>query len=825
VDGVCCDTACNRQCEACDAPGTAGTCAAVTGAPHGVRPACVGDASACAGACDGSSVSACAYADGSVTCRPASCDAGVATVPAACDGSGACPARQTQPCGAYVCGPTACRGDCALDGDCAAGNFCSAGVCVARLGSGTACGGANQCASGHCVAGVCCDTACDGQCQACDVTGQAGACTTVVGAPHGARPVCAGDGSACSGTCDGSSASACAFPGASVTCRPAACASGVATLPATCDGAGACPARQDASCGAYACSGVACGSGCTADADCAAGNVCLDGACGPIAATSHWLVAGSGGCSSAGKADLAPLALVLCLLPLLRRRREVRPPVTARRPRAAARTGAVALLALALATPARAQTSTTSFEAQRFQPMAGAWDILGVESAHVPGHLEKSAVLYLNYADEPLRLISAGGPSVQQPLLESQTGLDVGASLGLLGCLEASLVLPVTATQSPRTAGAIDPALGAQLATGGIGDLRFAPKARLFATSAIALALALPVTFPTGKASGYLGQDGVTGGPRAIAEYGSPGGFRAAANVGVILRSARQLLNLDVGNALAYGLGAEMPFALLRQRFSGLATLVGQASLSGGQAVEAPLELLAGVRWYAPLGLTAALGGGPGLTNGYGTPVYRLFFSLGLGPSLPSAAASPPPEPIVAAPPPPPPRPPPPQEPVVAAPPRPPPPEPVAAAPPPPPPPVQPVPVPPPAAKVVLEADRILILEQVHFATGRDVILKSSFDLLNQVASVLLANPRVTKVRVEGHTDDQGGFQHNQDLSARRARKVREFLVKSGVAAKRLESAGYGPKKPVASNATKAGRARNRRVEFVIVAQGPPSRT
>ena len=637
-------------------PGSVGACVAATGSPHGARPVCTGTGSACGGACDGVDTASCAYPGAGTECRTASCSGGVATLAAACDGAGGCPAPQTQSCAPFVCGPAACLGNCSSDADCDAASFCSGGVCAPRLAPGTPCAGANQCASGFCTDGVCCDQACDGQCQACDVPGRAGACTAVAGAPHGARPACASDGSACAGACDGSSPVACAYPGSSVTCRAASCASAVATLASTCDGAGACPARQDSSCGAYACSGDACGSACSSDADCSAGNVCVDGACGSGGSTGGWLVSGSGGCSSAGRADLAPMALVLCLLPLLRRRRLARVPAVARRPRAAARPGAVVLLlALLLATPARAQTSSTSFEAQRFQPMGGVWDILGVESAHVAGHLEKGAVVYLNYANQPLRLVSASDPSVQQPLLESQTGLDIGASIGLFGWLETSLVLPMTAAQATSTAGAIDPALGAETAVAGIGDLRIAPKVRLLELPALALALALPVTFPTGKASGYMGQDGVTGGATAIAEYGGPGRFRAVANVGVVFRSAVQLMNLDVGNALTYGLGSEVPFALLGQRFAGLATLVGQVGLSGGQAaVEAPLELLAGVRWYAPLGLTAAAGGGPGLTDGYGTPTYRLFFSLGFGPSLPQAAAAPWPEPVVAAPPPPP---------------------------------------------------------------------------------------------------------------------------------------------------------------------------
>jgi outer membrane protein OmpA-like peptidoglycan-associated protein len=121
------------------------------------------------------------------------------------------------------------------------------------------------------------------------------------------------------------------------------------------------------------------------------------------------------------------------------------------------------------------------------------------------------------------------------------------------------------------------------------------------------------------------------------------------------------------------------------------------------------------------------------------------------------------------------------------------------------------------AARVRVEGSRIVILEKVYFATGRDVILARSFPLLRQVASVLKANPQLARVRVEGHTDDQGAAERNLDLSRRRAGNVRAFLVQEGIAPERLEAVGHGEEKPVDTNATAKGRENNRRVEFNIV--------
>src|SRR5690606_23273840 len=114
-----------------------------------------------------------------------------------------------------------------------------------------------QCTSGSCVDGVCCDSACSGQCEACDVEGSVGACSPVNGAPHGDRDACAGDGSICEGSCDGVTTSTCSYPDASVECREASCAVGVATLAAFCGGTGSCPAEETQSCGAFACGATA----------------------------------------------------------------------------------------------------------------------------------------------------------------------------------------------------------------------------------------------------------------------------------------------------------------------------------------------------------------------------------------------------------------------------------------------------------------------------------------------------------------------------------------------------------------------------------------
>ncbi len=108
-------------------------------------------------------------------------------------------------------------------------------------------------------------------------------------------------------------------------------------------------------------------------------------------------------------------------------------------------------------------------------------------------------------------------------------------------------------------------------------------------------------------------------------------------------------------------------------------------------------------------------------------------------------------------------------------------------------------------------------LEGVKFALGKFTIRPASYKMLNAVSLILLKESMIDKkVRVEGHTDSVGNMEKNMLLSKNRAKKVMEYLIKKGLDAERLSYEGIGPKRPVASNDTKEGRQKNRRVELII---------
>lgn len=122
---------------------------------------------------------------------------------------------------------------------------------------------------------------------------------------------------------------------------------------------------------------------------------------------------------------------------------------------------------------------------------------------------------------------------------------------------------------------------------------------------------------------------------------------------------------------------------------------------------------------------------------------------------------------------------------------------------------------------VRVEGQQIVILQQVQFETGKDVIKEESFGLLSQVAGVMLEHPDIVRLAVDGHTDDVGAEKNNLALSQRRAVAVLRWLVEHKVDARRVEARGFGPRRPIADNKTPEGRAKNRRVEFQIRLRDP----
>lgn len=119
-----------------------------------------------------------------------------------------------------------------------------------------------------------------------------------------------------------------------------------------------------------------------------------------------------------------------------------------------------------------------------------------------------------------------------------------------------------------------------------------------------------------------------------------------------------------------------------------------------------------------------------------------------------------------------------------------------------------------PKASPVVAGNRYAL--KVQFDTDKSVIKKQYFEELNEIGEGLQADTTL-KGTIEGHTDSTGRAAYNQALSERRAKAVRDYIIKNyNIEDSRIKVIGYGQDKPVADNKTAAGRAKNRRIEAVF---------
>ncbi|MFZ0257444.1 MAG: OmpA family protein [Gammaproteobacteria bacterium] len=115
---------------------------------------------------------------------------------------------------------------------------------------------------------------------------------------------------------------------------------------------------------------------------------------------------------------------------------------------------------------------------------------------------------------------------------------------------------------------------------------------------------------------------------------------------------------------------------------------------------------------------------------------------------------------------------------------------------------------------------KLIMPGDVTFDTGKKEVKEEFFPTLQSFTGVLKEYPE-TRITIIGHTDSTGSVAFNDALSQDRALAVGEYLMSSGVDPIRLDMFGEGPRRPIATNATKEGRARNRRVEFRLSAAQP----
>jgi len=281
-----------------------------------------------------------------------------------------------------------------------------------------------------------------------------------------------------------------------------------------------------------------------------------------------------------------------------------------------------ATMAVATVLSATGSARAEAVDLRAYQPSPFGERLLRLDRTAVLPRGELRLGADIDYALRPLVLDDAnpgifqvGGPGPEHILISNAVTASLAASVGLGHHLELALALPVTMYQAGEAVpGVATPSLV------GIGNARLGIKARLFARGGFGAGAAVLVSAPRGLGS-FTAENGFGAEGRLFADY-ARGRFSVGARGGLRLRSETIFQDTPVGNELGFAAGAAVELGLRTVLMAELAGTTRLASPFGNQR-QTPVEALGGIRrrigktWFT-------LAGGPGLTDGYGTPVFRI---------------------------------------------------------------------------------------------------------------------------------------------------------------------------------------------------------
>jgi OOP family OmpA-OmpF porin len=512
---------------------------------------------------------------------------------------------------------------------------------------------------------------------------------------------------------------------------------------------------------------------------------------------------------------------------------------------------------LAVSTPAFGQ-ARSGFALPHFAPSERGSEWFASESLDMRGHMRPAIGLVVDWAHDPLVLVNADD-TLRATLVEDQVVAHAGASLTLFDRLRVGIDVPVALHAS-----------GDAFVTSGTtlrspnGDVRLGGDVRLFGTSGgmFTAAAGAQVFLPTGTREAFMSDGTVRVQPRLLVA-GTLGAFAYAAKLGFEYRPAEgTFAHTGLGSTALFSAaaGVRLMHGALIVGPEAFGTTVVSSTEGPFQPRNTPLEVLLGAHYTANV-VRVGLAGGPGLTHGYGAPAFRAIASIEWAPRFdapaPPAAAAPPSDrcatapasdpvchpdadgdgipdaedacPLVRGP----------RTSVLAT---------NGCA---------EKPVVAPVVEVDSDSDglpdardacpnaagktssdpqtsgcpvafvttgRIRVNGDVAFRAGSAVLEASSSVVLEAVKTVVLEHPELRRIRVEGHTDNDGSVAQNQALSEARAAAVATWLVTHGVEPSRISSTGLGSSKPLVSNDDDEGRRHNRRVEFHIESDSADAR-
>ncbi|PIR25266.1 MAG: hypothetical protein COV43_06130 [Deltaproteobacteria bacterium CG11_big_fil_rev_8_21_14_0_20_42_23] len=403
--------------------------------------------------------------------------------------------------------------------------------------------------------------------------------------------------------------------------------------------------------------------------------------------------------------------------------------------------------------------AATSYDTLSFKPTVDHGNYFTVEQSQTLGQWGYAIGVTGDFSADSLVLKNAAGVNVQD-VVQKELALHFGLAFGLADWLNLGVEVSGAPYQEFVTPTTLAPETAHVM-----GDVLLNLKLRLLdnESSPIGLALVPFITFPTGSDSHFVGNGDVTGGGKLVLDTKRIGDrVSFALNAGTQIRKEVVLAPgaTVIDDQFLYGAGVNIKVAKPVQL---IAEVRGSTPFQDFfKSNNRDLEIDGGLRFLSGEEHQVALtvGGGAGLLRQVEAPKWRGFATLSY--RFPQKEMEEESEIIVV-----------------------------------------------PEVK-----EEVITTNEIHFALNKATIRDDSKSILDDILEQIKGRHEIERVRIEGHTDSTGAEAYNQQLSEQRANAVRTYFLEHGYSADKMTAVGMGENNPVADNATKDGRAQNRRVEF-----------
>ena len=397
-----------------------------------------------------------------------------------------------------------------------------------------------------------------------------------------------------------------------------------------------------------------------------------------------------------------------------------------------------------------------------------------VESAKTLHKGDFSLGLLQTIVHNPLKLGQSSTGNPADSVVNYFYVWDLWGAYGIFDNLDVGINFPVSLLSQVKDIGTTN-----KRNTSSVGDIRLQSKWHFLPADQnilrAQLSLLTFLNLPSGNTNDFFGDGSVSGGVKVIGERHF-GKHEIFLNLGANARGKNNITVsntklIEVGSEMLWGAGWRWPFSIVHQWYV-QSDFWGKTDFSS--AITSPTEWDAAIaKRFDKQPIEASLGFGLGLGSGYGAPDYRIIMGVNYVPGREGRTMDHGPRTVDLK--------------------------------------------PAPTSQAKLEGKEIVVLRPIHFEVNRAVIRQESLPILNDVAHLLDQNRTILRVRIEGHTDNDGSDKFNIRLSEERTKAVKDYLVKKGIASSRLETKGWGEKQPVVPNDTPQHKARNRRVEFHVI--------